>query len=207
MYTLVNSKIRKKASSKCGFSIIEVLVAFTIFTFIMITAIGALTSIISANRKAQSIKSAMNNLNFAVESMARNIRVGTTYHCSAGGGDPPSIPSSQVDTTSDCKNPGGRIMAFEANDGDASDGSDQIVYRLNNTQLERSEESGAPGSFIKITAPEVQIESFQFYVSGTARGDGDQPFVIITLSGTAGIGRAATSFRIETSVSQRLIDF
>ena len=207
MYTLVNRKIGKKTSSKFGFSIVEVLVSFTIFTFIMITAIGALTSIISANRKAQAIKSAMSNLNFAVESMARNIRVGTTYYCTTSAADPPSVPPpSVIDTTNDCAS-GGRLMAFEANDGDASDDSDQIVYRINNTQLERSEESGVLGSFIKITAPEVQIDDFQFYVTGTTRGDGEQPFVIITLSGTAGIGRAATSFKVETSVSQRLIDF
>ena len=206
MYTRANNRIERKTSSENGFSIIEVMVAFTIFTFIMITAIGALTSIISANRKAQSIKSAMNNLNFAVESMARNIRVGTTYYCTTSVSDPPPVPPlSVIDTTNDCS--GGRLIAFEANDGDPADPTDQVVYRFNNKQLERSEESGDVGSFVNITAPEVQIEGFQFYVTGTTRGDGEQPFVIITLSGTAGIGRAATTFRIETSVSQRLIDF
>ena len=46
---------------------------------VMTVASGSLASIIDGNGKAQSLKSAVNNLNFAMENMEKNIGVGTDY--------------------------------------------------------------------------------------------------------------------------------
>jgi len=60
---------------KNGFTLIEMLVAVSLFVFVMLIGVGVLLSIIDANRKARALSSVMNNLNFALESMSRNIRV------------------------------------------------------------------------------------------------------------------------------------
>lgn len=214
MYILKDSKIyRHIVKAERGFSIVELLVAFTIFSLIMVTAIGALTSVISANRKARSIQSVMNNLNFALESMARNIRVGTVYHCKTGS---PNLPPDggkgigQIGAPKDCKN-GGELFAFEANDGDPSDTTDQIVYRFANGRIEKCElncAKGLGGDYISITAPNVVIDDFRFYVQGAKRGDNKQPYVIMTLRGAVGVDpKESSEFQIQTTVSQRIIDF
>lgn len=194
--------------NKKGFTLIELMVSITIFSIVMLISVGALLSIIDANRKAQSLKSVMNNLNFALESMSRNIRVGTNYHCKPYDGIvPPSVPSN-ITSTSDCSGEdGGVLFAFEGSNGDRSNPNDQIVYRLNGTHLERSTDSGA--TFTAVTAPEVQLSNFKFYVIGAApltAGNTIQPRVVMTIQGMAGVGVNQTEFNVQASVSQRLID-
>ena len=58
-----------------GFTLVEIMVAIGIFVALVTVSMGALASIFDANRKSQSLKAIMTNLNFAVEVMAREIRV------------------------------------------------------------------------------------------------------------------------------------
>ena len=196
--------------SQKGFSLIELMVAMTIFSVVMLVSVGALLAIIDANRKAQALQSVMNNLNFALESMSRTIRVGTDYHCKVGNDPTPPAPATLA-VPNDCTggNGGGVLLAVEASNGDPADITDQIVYRFNNGRIERSVESGASGTFIPITAAEVQIDDMRFYVTGTdplTASDFVQARAVITLKGQAGEGDANTEFNVQASVVQRLLD-
>jgi type II secretory pathway pseudopilin PulG len=55
------------------------IVAIFIFSIVVTIASGAMLSMISANRKAQALKTVMNNVNLALDSMSRDIRFGTNY--------------------------------------------------------------------------------------------------------------------------------
>lgn len=189
-----------KSNSQKGFTLVEILVAVALFAIVMTISVGSLLSLVEANRKTQALQSVMNNLNFALENISRNVRVGSNYHCSTGAAVPPNIT-----TTQDCVN-GGVLFAFEASDGDRSVSTDQIVYRFIGTQIEKSLDGGA--TFIAVTAPEVTIEVLTFYVVGSTRSDTEQPRVVMTVSGFAGVSdRARTSFNLQTTISQRLLDF
>ena len=166
------------------------IVAIGLFTVIMTVSIGALTSMASANKKAQSTRIVMDNLNFALENIARNMRVGTDYHCGASG---------TLTVPQDCPVSGSDFIAFRASAGQT------LIFRKNGTRLEKSEDGGA--SYIGLTAPEITIYNLTFYVDGALAGDGLQPKVLMVLQGTAGVkDREKTTFSIETAVSQRLID-
>ena len=186
-------------SSRSGFTLVEMIVAIGVFSIIMTVSVGTLLSMVDANRKAQSLKSVIDNLNFAVENMSRNMRVGTLYHCEAG-----EFITGSVSAPQDCPS-GGTIFAFESHDGDPNDPSDQIVYRFRNSSLERSLDGGT--SFLPITAPEVTITDLAFYLTGASVGDSVQPLATITVHGSAGANeRTTTEFNIQVTVSQRLID-
>ena len=92
---------QNRLSDKRAFSLIEIMVAVAIFSVVMLVAVGSLIALIDANRKAQAIKSVMNNLNFAVESMVRNARVGTDFHCESDGTNITTVTS-----TKDCDSNG-----------------------------------------------------------------------------------------------------
>ncbi|MEI8327926.1 MAG: type II secretion system protein [Candidatus Taylorbacteria bacterium] len=64
-----------------GFTLIEMIVSLGIFSIVAVVALGALIKIISANKKAQTLQSAMTNLNYALESMSREMRMGTNFIC------------------------------------------------------------------------------------------------------------------------------
>lgn len=189
-----------------GFTLVEMLVAVGIFSIVILVGVGALLSLVAANKRAEAINSVMNNLNFAVESMSRSVRVGTTYHCETSP-IPPGNPAV-LSTPQDCAGGGGLLLAFEKSGGNRSDTSDQVAFRLNGTQLERSTNAGA--SWIAITAPEVQIDQFQFYVIGSqsaSSGNTLQPRVLITIHGSADIPNSApTTFALQAAVTQRLLD-
>jgi len=188
------------ARREAGFTIIEMIVAVAIFSVIMVVAVGALLSVISANRKAQSLQSIVNNLNLSLEEMVRTIRVGTTYHCGSSG---------DKTATQDCPDLGESYLAFEHSGGDPLSIQDQYVYRLTtDNQIERSISGINDSEFSPVTAPEAVIEQLTFYVTGTENNDNLQPRVIIIVSGYAQIDeKTRTDFNLQTAVSQRLPDF
>lgn len=190
-----------------AFTLIEMMVAVTIFAIVMMVGVGGLLSLVATNHRAQAIHSVMNNLSAAVEGMSRSIRVGTLYNCVTSATTPPSPPpSSTIANPQDCALGGAHLLAFESSTGNLTDANDQVVYRLNGTQLERSLRGGANGSWIAITAPEVSIDSFDFYVVGSAKGDGIQPRVLMRIRGSAVVPGGTTTFTVQASVVQRVLD-
>lgn len=165
----------------------------------MLVSTGAVFSLVEANKKTHSLKSVMTNLNFALESMAREIRVGREYNCDALG---------------DCT-AGGTSFQFKSNrdingDGTYNEG-DQMIYSIVITNgkgsITRRILGSDPGG-VPITASEINIESLRFYVIGTAASPADtkQPKVVISIQGSAGEGKIKSNFNIQTTLSQRAID-
>lgn len=189
-----------KTSHNSGFTLIEVLVSVSIFAIVMLIATGAVFSIVEANKKTHSLKSVMTNLNFALESIARDMRVGFGYTC---------------DGSTDCQD-GGDVFNYKANrsvDGDiwydSTDTNDRIEYSVVNERLMKQVQGIGPTanpSPVPITAEEIHILSMKFYLIGGALLDNKQPKVLITIKGYAGTGQTRSDFNIQTTVSQRSID-
>jgi prepilin-type N-terminal cleavage/methylation domain-containing protein len=190
---------RVSHNSQQGFTLVEMLVAITLFAVVMLVSVGALLALVDANRKAQALQSVMNNLNVALDGIVRSARMGSDYHCGAGGAL--SVPQN-------CPG-GGTTFAFEAFGGNSETVADQWVYRFDSERIYKSENGG--GTWFAVTAPEVEINDMRFYVTGTDRlqtGDMSQPQVVIVIRGTAGSDRARTSttFSIQATAAQRIID-
>lgn len=66
-------------SKQKGFTLVEMIVSMAIFIVVALIAVGALLKVMDANRKSLNLKTAINNLNFALESMSREMRVGGEY--------------------------------------------------------------------------------------------------------------------------------
>lgn len=199
----MNTTRTVEAKTVPAFTLIELMVAVSIFAIVMMVGVGALLSMVSVNKRTQAINAVMNNLNAAVEEMARSIRVGTTYHCETSAA---YLPPSEYSYPQDCAQGGGKLLGFEPTGGDPLEESDQEVYRLNGTHIERSKDAGQ--SWVALTAPEVEITDFQFYVNGTDAypADSVQPRVMISIRGSAQIEGGSTDFLVQTTVTQRLLD-
>ena len=181
-----------KSKFLTGFTLVEMVVAVAIFSMVMVIAMGALLSVINANRQNQAIQTAVSNLNLALETLSREIRVGSSYYCGISPGG----------ATQDCST-GGESLSFLSFDGF------QIVFRLNSSvkRLERSDDGGT--TFLFLTSPTVFLEEVKFYVSGSSPDDDIQPRVVITVSGYVEVGsqKEKSRFDLQTTASQRLIDF
>jgi len=170
-----------------GFTLIEMIVSVSIFTIVVFVGVGALLNISDANRKSNAIRAVMDNLNFSMESMGRNIRTGYSYSCSDSGVGSGNCPT------------GGNQIDFTDQDGI------EVKYRYDSTNKGiMISENGGP--FLNITAPEVRIEDLTFYVTGVGADD-RQPKVVISINGVAGLKeKHQTSFTVQTTISQRAVE-
>ena len=193
-----------------GFTLIELLVSVTIFTIVMVMALGALLALSSADRRAETLKSGIDNLTFALDSMSRAIRTGSVYHCMSSG----TITSAQ-----DCPS-GDNFISFlsatgvqtyyqldTAQDGSSLCGQTQLPYGC----IERKLTSG--GTWIPITSPDIVVQNsgFLFHVVGALPGTTDspirQPKVTITASSTVLISATQrVGVFMQTTATQRIYD-
>lgn len=169
-----------------GFTLIEMIVAVGLFSVVMLISVGALLSLVGANRKAQALQSVMNNLSIAVDGMVRSIRMGSGYSCDAGG---------------DCAG-GGDVFSFVP-----FGGGDRWFFYEDGGRLYRST-TGSTFDGQPLTAPEIRIDTLKFYAIGTTPGDTVQPKVVIELQGTAGTDKmkTTTTFSIQATAVQRILD-
>lgn len=224
----------RKKSKKNGFLLIEMLVAVSIFTIVMLISITAVLSILDVNKKNQSMKSVINNLNLVINGMAKNITVSKGYFCGLADGLYPNgnNPNDYIGANADCNenaeqntDPGKEITMLSNKDVDGDgDVNDVIRYRFVNDpetdigRVERSINGDEDGPFVSITSPEVDIESLEFYVfdtaplvvdkqTGFASGNTRQPRVVMVVRGYAGIKESTkTQFNIQTTITQRPLD-
>lgn len=186
-----------EARGERGVLLIDTLVSVALFAVIIVVVVGALASMIDANSKTRATRTVVDNVNAAIESMGRTIRSGTTYHCGSA-----SSPAEYA-TAQACPS-GASVFAVEAAGGDTLDVSDQVVYRLNGSTIERSLQSGN-GGWEPLTAPEVVVEELFFQPITFSGSSGEQPKVLITVRMIAG-DRTKTDSElvIQTTVAQRL---
>ena len=191
--------MNNKKTNQKGFTLIEIMVSVSIFAVIMTTGIGALISLTNSYKQSQKGKQVNDSLNYSLETITREIRLGRGYDAkpSYDGGNTNISPSDGVESS----------IGFQA-----TDNRGYIVFWLEDGTLKRSTHNSNNGVFQSVdilTNPdEVEITQLRFRVIGTdslgATGDADQPLVWIHVQARAP-GEEGTS-TVQTFVSQRLLD-
>lgn len=185
------------------------LVSITIFSIVMTLALGALLALSVADRKAETLKSGVDNLTFALDSMSRAIRTGSNYDC----GNQASIAPT------DCAS-GANYLTFLSSAGV------QTYYRLD-TDNSVGNACGQPaggivgcierkvtaiGQWVPITSPDIVIQNtgFLFHVVGALPGatpDTRQPMAVITVNASLPVNATQnTLVHMQTAVTQRIYD-
>jgi type II secretory pathway pseudopilin PulG len=194
-------------SRKSGFTLIEMVVSTSIFIVVMLIIVGALVNLSDASRKARSTRIVLDNLSAAMDSMSRNIRMGTAFHCGCETSASEYATTENCAMTGDAGGGGEMCLAFEGPNGDPNTPNDQVVYRLFEGQIQRSTEAGVSGSFIGLTAPEIAVGRLQFFVYGTEM-DQDQPVIMMQLQGSAAVTkRTRSDFNLQTTIAARTPNF
>lgn len=203
-YKLLRKQIWKglprEAKRRGGFTLVEIIIAIGLFALIASMSIGAVITIFDANRRSESSKTVVDNLNYSIENMTRTVRFGTTYHC--GINDTLSNPR-------DCNN--GEDSLVVQFDVDKDGTPDTVVYRLCGTAIKRSDngitDCNDP-NMKAVTSSDTVIEYMKFYVIGSDESPKlKQPFVIVVIKGHVGNKDTLQSdFSIETMMSQRKLD-
>ncbi len=190
-----------------GFSLIELLIAVSLFLIITVAAIGSMVRLQGAARRGEAIYATLDNLNLAVDSMARLMRTGYMYHCDIGKG--------LLDAPRDCAYTGTPYLSS----GNINDGAESfsfydqtgnvIQYQFDHTNLNAGfmKMKVGTGGWVQITSSDINIQRFRVYISGATPNDTLQPYAVIVLAGQIlQNGKVLSDFNIETSMTQRLPD-
>lgn len=175
-----------------GFTLVELMVATSLFMIIMISAIGSLIMLIDESKNSRSVRIAMENVNFAMESMTRSIRMGTGYYC----GNISNL-SDISDISLGCTN-GGSIISFVPQEIDSMPATSRVEYRLESNTIKRFDSTNSVTG-VPIVSSDVSVSKLKFFV----RVDGVQPMVYIIMEGTVKVNGVPTSFALQTLASQR----
>ncbi len=192
-----------------GFSLIELLIAVSIFLIITVAAIGSMVHLQGAARRGEAIYSTLDNLNLAVDSMARLMRTGYMYHCDIGAG--------LLTVPRDCAYKANPYTGIpDANDGATSfaflnQTGTQIQYRYISTSdtgyMEMRVGTAPTNPWVRITSSDINITHFRVYIQGAVTTDTIQPYAVIVLAGNImQNNKVLSSFNIQTSMTQRLPD-
>src|SRR3990170_3775145 len=95
----------RKIFQNKGFTLIEVMIATTLFSIIMVIGTGAVLNSNTIFRKTENLRTIIDNLHFVMEDMSRSIRTGHGYDCGASigvseGSLTPTDCSSSINTIS-----------------------------------------------------------------------------------------------------------
>ena len=178
----------KKLDKQNGYTIIETMIAVSIFLVVIMVGMSALLNADLIHKKSGDMRSIMDNLSFVMEDISRNLRTGYSYHCIDDGNLNAIEPRSCLS---------GNGISFK------SDAGDRIKYIIGSD----IQKSMAGGSYVELTSPEIVIDpSSHFTVVGAELSDTLQPFVTIKLVGKITYRSIETPFSLQTSVSQRSLD-
>jgi prepilin-type N-terminal cleavage/methylation domain-containing protein len=214
-----------------GFTLVEMLVVLGLFSFIMTLATSVLYSTQAVNVKLQETQAVLDNVNVSIETMVRDIRYGSVFHCMD------TLPDVSGDSSylarRNCAyggtefSHGGHVLFFKP--VEASNPNDRVAYYATTTKtgmvIQKNEyASGVLKATYQVTSDDVKVSNLIFYLTGasstvpTKDGVGDdipgsedyiQPLVTLTVAGeTIPIkeGASSTKFLVETSISSRILD-
>lgn len=197
---MLNNNLKNKNLS--GYTIIETMIATSLFLVIITYGMGSLLNANLIHKKSENSRAIMDNLNFVMEDISRNLRTGYSYHCLFGNDN---LSSSHIPTS--CTEGWG--IAFEASGGSAVTNNDQWVYYIDEGKLFKSTANGGSG-FVQLTPDEIVLDELSHFsvlgAEGVASDNKQQPFVSIHLVGSITSKDGTLPFSLQTSMSQRLVD-
>lgn len=195
MYTQVTLLQKKKQQ---GFTLIEVLVAMSIFVMVVGMAVGTVIVMIDANAKSQHMAQAATNLSFALDSMTREIRTGTYYFGTNGN------PTQSGTAVRDCAQCSAFSFVEAGQSLTSSCGGGRVAYRHANNAIQRRI---CGNGWEDLTAPDVVVDRFTFTVKNTDRTDNYSPTVTMFIGAHVdGVDTTGATLQMQSSVTQQALD-
>jgi prepilin-type N-terminal cleavage/methylation domain-containing protein len=204
-------QLTQLGKATAGFTLVELLVSLALFTIAMTISLGSLYTVSAAAKRVRAMRTVLDNLNFALESMSRSIRTGANITCgnltTLGAPQSCSVANGYAGTTVSFKS----TLGVEQNVEYTWDSAGTFCGGIGAQCIEKitQDKNGLISNPVAITSPEIKVTSVRFYVDGNNPGgvsDYQQPNVIVIVSGTATVDDQVAPFTVQTYISQRTIE-
>lgn len=177
---------------KTGFTILEMLIALSIFSVVITLGTGALVMLQAAQSHAINLQNVHDNIRFTLETMSRDIRTGDSYcigsSCKKSGG-------GMVSSCNNWSDGGCELFSFRQ-----SLTRETIDYRLNGGRVERQIDGGG---YIPVTDPDRTVTDLTFYTTGSIDSSQRVTILIEIEAGDPGRPGGESRIRMQTSITKR----
>lgn len=209
-------------SPQSGFTLVEMLVSLALFTIVSTIATGTLLVLIRSNSDTVDEQLVMTSLNFAMDSMTREIRTGSRYFCDnavdvvrTSSGHPLNGTDGAF-MVQDC--PSGAVGVSFREGGNSVSGNEvhqRIAYYYDapNQTIMRQVGDNSPQS---ILSDDVRVTQMRFVVLNTdplerestliGQHNIHQPTVTIAIIAEADTADGVVPLALHTTVTQRALD-
>lgn len=186
-----------------GFTLIEIMVAISIFAIVAFITTTTLLVVLDANRRANAWRSIMENVNFAVDSMSYKLKFGTNYEIypqgSTGGGRPGVIGDEIRFLDRNLSR-----IAYCRDVVQGTGGQKAAIYRCGNININEACSSG--NSKCKpITSPDIDVIEIKIAKSKCAANcpDGNRnEAVVMVIKAKVTIKNETSEIDFQTTVAQ-----
>lgn len=214
----------QKNKKKSGFTLVEVMVATSLFIIVVLMSIQSLITVSRSNQLTQRVREQMDTISFVMEDMVRNVRLGTRFQCFDGSQNADiSVPHSCPIVNPANGSQMSFKFAFEGFSGDSTDPNDQVVYWFNpdpvtgDYYLYKSKEGDGAitdAKFKKMTSALIQIDASKSGFSvfnaeqsdDTVAPDTVQTRILLRITGNVQYQKHIVPFNVQTTVSPRSYD-
>jgi prepilin-type N-terminal cleavage/methylation domain-containing protein len=163
-------------NKKNGYTIIETMIAVSLFLIVITIGTGSLLNSTLLQKKSQDMRSIMDNLSFIMEDISKNLRTGSNY----SGGD------TQI--------------SFLASDGNP------WVYAISNGNIQKSVDGGTNWIELNSSEINLESGSGFSIIGISPSDNLQPFVTIRLVGKITAENNLITPFSLQTSVSQRLVD-
>lgn len=176
--------LKSRFAPREAFTLVEVMVAVSIFTVIMVLGVSALLSTTAASSQARADRRATDTLSVFFEQFTRNVRTGRDFV---------SVSQDQIEFLSQDSTNRYRYT-FQSMDG-------SILFE----EVDSTTGSIQKSVTVAGSTNSISLASVQFMLEGNDTTDTYQPMVRVIVFGTATDRRKTSPFTIQTAVSPRVL--
>lgn len=169
-----------------GFTLVEILVSVSLYSFVALVAIASLVSSTQLNNKLKVTRNLYDNMYFTIEELSRELKQGSNY---------------QQTSTSE-------IILTPYQTGSVSFYRHRYILVGGVIKMQRDNGSGTFVDISQLTSDSIRVNTLKFEIIGGgsyASGDRQQPSVKILISGTTKES-PISNFNLESIITQRDTD-
>jgi prepilin-type N-terminal cleavage/methylation domain-containing protein len=208
--------IKISGKNQSGFTLMEMVVAVTMFAFVMVMTGGIFKGVVDGQRAAVSAQNTQESIRYAMEVMGKEIRIAQGDHAGSIC-DPVAPVRFKTFNTSEtggfdlaAGRSAGNVLYFKTKNRDTN-ADICVIYRLNGGRLEISRKEGAGAAVVlPITPDEVTVSNLEF----TATNDPANEFHYLQARVTMKMDVEATGgqemhkqrMTVQTTVSSRFYE-
>lgn len=188
---MIRPEMKKKFRNQQGVSLLELIVAISLFTALMLSATGIFKMVVDGQRNAVSAQNVQENMRYALEKISKEIRM-----AKSGNADCLSAAVNKVFNTASSSSE----LYFKNKDGQC------LAYYLENGRLKITVGTGAGAVSGFVTPGKITVNNLRFYAVDDLIGaiPSVQPYVAIMMDVKA-VGQAMNeqNMKIQMTVSSR----